>query len=443
MPETHPQKTPDSVSKRGNSPMQAAQVAFIRSENAAYWRQPVGSGSYLLEGAELHLDSGTAEIVFGGGSSVIIEGPAVFVPQGGGRLQITRGQAVVQTNEASAFPLIVQTPGGLLTHDMGEFGIAVDRSGQSFVNVFSGTLSVDSSWGQSRPASIQAGGAFAISSSGQRLSASLNPNTFVREKEYLARFNAEHSAYDRWFAQSCALRRNPHVVLYYAFEQEDFSENTIRNLAVRTDASDSNGVANLAGTGPGRFRHKPAARFSSDGHYVAAVLDRPLEAITLAGWYWIEEMSGKFTALLHTNGTALGGIHWHLNANHGGGWSFEFVQIRERRQLQRSWFDALSSGWSPQSITGRWVHLALVYDTRDGFAELYVDGQQVTRTSVSDGVPIRLSAFRLGNWYASVEERNNDWPRPLSGRIDEFVVLDRAMTQQEVAGVYDSGRPEN
>jgi hypothetical protein len=82
---------------------------------------------------------------------------------------------------------------------------------------------------------------------------------------------------------------------------------------------------------------------------------------------------------------------------------------------------------------GRWIHLAAVYDSEAKTARFYVDGVFDSETHLAVAPPARLGAARIGNWNM------ND--RRLSGRIDEFFIIRRALGDDEIRAIHASGNP--
>lgn len=426
---------------------QAPTVAVIRSGLDARWTGlAIGRDGELPLGKTVTLKEGLAEIVFDDGATLIIQAPATFEPTGTNGLRLIAGK-VTATIPDSAHGFTVATPAGLITDYGTEFGVHVNHDGQTLAQTYTGRIGLSPTGGGGE-VDLVAGDAVIATPRGRVREVQPDALAFVRQEEFLVRQAAVADAgvdpYQRWLAYSYDLRRDEDVVLYYTFDAADVTGQTLRNSAGGRRSRQYDARFTAQHSAPDRFGGDTAFRFGGDGDYVEAALDREMDAVTLAGWYWINEMDSTFASLFHTDGTGNnGGIHWHINTNHGEGWAIEFVQNRRRSPQPGYWYDALSPGWQPSSLSGRWVHLALCYDTEAGEAAFYVDGREVVRSQIDDGVPVRLGEFRLGNWYARVDERRDDWPRALRGRIDEFVVIGRSLTGDEVAAMYVAGRPDN
>lgn len=82
---------------------------------------------------------------------------------------------------------------------------------------------------------------------------------------------------------------------------------------------------------------------------------------------------------------------------------------------------------------GRWLHLATVYDSPKGTARFYLNGRLDNESPLAIAHPARLGAARIGNW-----DRED---RKLSGRVDELVLLGRAMSNDEIRALFEAGNP--
>ncbi len=82
---------------------------------------------------------------------------------------------------------------------------------------------------------------------------------------------------------------------------------------------------------------------------------------------------------------------------------------------------------------GRWVHLATVYDSARQTVRFYLNGQFDCESRLTVAHPPRLGQAQIGNW--------NQQDRKLSGRVDELLLLGRAMTDDEIRSLHAAGNP--
>jgi hypothetical protein len=84
-------------------------------------------------------------------------------------------------------------------------------------------------------------------------------------------------------------------------------------------------------------------------------------------------------------------------------------------------------GWVVQSgkvkiEAGRWYHVALVHEAKNGALISYIDGEEDARTTVAGGIEHRGGPLTLGDY-------NN---RPLKGRLDEVKIWNEALSQEDI-----------
>jgi hypothetical protein len=80
----------------------------------------------------------------------------------------------------------------------------------------------------------------------------------------------------------------------------------------------------------------------------------------------------------------------------------------------------------------------------------YVNGQLVGK-GVRRVVPLVLGRVELGNWGATGQTPGMEWAaqkpawfwnRGFKGRMDEFALLARALSADEIRKLYEQGRPD-
>jgi hypothetical protein len=88
---------------------------------------------------------------------------------------------------------------------------------------------------------------------------------------------------------------------------------------------------------------------------------------------------------------------------------------------------------------GRWMHLAAVYDADLRQVRFHTNGAVDSIVALPLGLPAVLGAAQIGNWNR--RQHSDTRGRQLSGRIDEFVILARALSPEEIHAQYAAGRP--
>jgi len=96
------------------------------------------------------------------------------------------------------------------------------------------------------------------------------------------------------------------------------------------------------------------------------------------------------------------------------------------------------------SKSGKWMHIAAVYDPAQRIVRQYVDGEEVSREQIIDTFfveKLRIGSAEIGNWGQPF--RKSPWfsVRNLNGAIDEVAVFDAALSAEEIKSLYDNGKP--
>jgi hypothetical protein len=120
-------------------------VARITGTHNCVWRNASAAityGSQLVAGQRIELEDGLAEITFGDGATVLLEGPATFEVSAPDKVALRTGRmAAVVPDRARGFRVHTQT---LDVFDVGaEYGLVAQESGASEVHVFNGMVKAD------------------------------------------------------------------------------------------------------------------------------------------------------------------------------------------------------------------------------------------------------------------------------------------------------------
>jgi len=155
--------------------------------------------------------------------------------------------------------------------------------------------------------------------------------------------------------------------------------------------------------------------------------------LTLAAWVRLDRLGEPYQSLIHTDGWSgnkPGQVHWMVT--------------RQTRMRLALFGNTLAEGFEaregqPDSRTpvlpeqGRWVHLASIYDSAAHTVRFYLNGEFDNEVVQEIAHPARLGPAQIGNW--------DKHDRKLSGRVDELLILGRAMSDNEVRGLFAAGNP--
>ncbi|QNN21309.1 hypothetical protein HED60_03165 [Planctomycetales bacterium ZRK34] len=384
----------------GESVRPAQHIALLTNMSDAVFTddgQAVALGSTLTAG-RLSLLSGSAQVMFDSGAVVDMTGPCVFRMTGPNRGELMQGAlSVYVPRQARGFA--VGAPGDVLVVDLGtRFFMQVDAQGACHVAVLEGQVQIE------RP---------------HESSRRLTRGQIAHVPSHSTRPVQIRNVHDQTLGQTW--HGDPALLAQF-----DFTQTPDEDGAVTNHVPSGGRPAMLEGITP--TLDAATGRFAAplDGVDDAIAIDLPghHEALTLAMWVWIDELDRQVNALMLSDSRDAGHVHW---------------QIRRDRQMV---FDVLQqtrvvAPIAPSvQLTGRWCHVAAVYDAVDRSAAVYLDGRMIGQTKIAVSAPAYIGKAHLGSW---AERSTGDLAfsdRHLRGRIAGFVALGRAATNDEILRLY-------
>lgn len=350
------------------------------------------------------------------GAEIVIEAPAAFSVESLQRLRLFSGRLSAEV-PAAARGFTVVTPAGEAV-DLGtRFAVDILPSGESEVHVFDGEV-VTRAGASGRPRSLRDGQAATVAANEPR---EFRTAAFIRSDEVAGIAAAVADGRQRRAVEALdSLRRDPATVAVVDFEE------------VSAAADTAGGQCRML---QGRWPGSRAAEFSAVGDHFPVDVggDGSWPQLTLSAWVRIDRLGQPYQSMYHTDGWQAdrpGQVHWMITR--------ECVMRLALRHMRLA-AGAVETDGYPDSRTpvvgsrGRWMHLATVYDSEARVVRFYVDGRPDGETRLEHAPPARLGSARIGNW-------NRD-DRRLSGRIDELVIVGRALSDAEIAAVHAAGTP--
>ncbi|MBL9151667.1 MAG: FecR domain-containing protein [Verrucomicrobiales bacterium] len=406
----------------------AAAAGIVFAVGAGWW--PGGDRSYatveraagtnglsdgaVLRGGRYEIEAGSVALVTTRGARIVIEAPAEFSFVSAQRLRLTRGRLAAEV-PPSAKGFTVVTPSGDAV-DLGtRFGVDVMGGGATEVHVFEGEVVAKASGSPTRQ-SVRDGQAVTLER-GVNVSRDLRSAAFIQLDE-IGGLQAGLVAGQRSKAEAAMeqLRRDPDLIALHDFESDEQLPGTFRLVQ-------------------GRWPGSRAPEFVNEGDHLKldAGGDREWPQLTLAAWVRLDRLGAPFQSLLHTDGWSedrKGQVHWMVTR-------LNTMRLALRGNTLAP--GAVEADGFPDSRTsvlpeqGRWVHLVTVYDAPAGMVRFYLNGRLDSETRQALAHPARLGAARIGNW-----DRQD---RRLSGRVDELMLLGRAMDDREIRALFEAGNP--
>jgi hypothetical protein len=259
---------------------------------------------------------------------------------------------------------------------------------------------------------------------------------FVSAEELARREAVElRSRYQNWKQQDHSLDQDPAMLVHLNFEDQRNVDRNLVNHAAGTRAS-ARGMILGCDWVDGRWPGKGALAFNNGGDRVRLSVPGEFHSLTYLAWVRVDSLPYEWDALALVDTFKAGETHWQLHRNGS-------MELSVRPQGAKAGWDRLLS---PPVITrqelGHWIQLAAVYDGSKRQMVLYLNGRQVASKSESHDRTLSLGSLELGNWTPrNLKASANYRIRNFHGRMDEFALLSRPLSSEEIRRFYESGKP--
>ncbi|WP_437225422.1 LamG-like jellyroll fold domain-containing protein [Planctomicrobium sp. SH661] len=396
--------------------MAAGSVFWWQSSKSAYASVSSCEGVSGLEKGRLLRDEwydiseGAIDLLTKDKTSLVIEAPARFRFESPERVRIEHGRLAAYV-PPTAGKFTVVTPSGQIVEMGTKFGVDVPRNGDAEVHVFQGEVVAHSPAGNSLRNLVDGD---ALSLSGKP--SLLRSGAFIHPNE-ISSLHAAIAAGQQQVSDVALekLRHDPSLIILLDFESLKYSDGNF-------------------GLVQGRWPGTRAAEFVKIGDHIKLNVGEGERwpRLTLSTWVRLDQLSEPYQSLLHTNdwGNQVGKIHWMITDSKKmrlGTWGNQDVTRRDGAKHEAD------SNPSLLFDQGRWIHLTLVYDSDLRSVKHYLNGKLDREVIVDVANPALLGEIQIGNW--------NAYDRKLSGRVDEMVILSRAMSDEEIKALYEAGNP--
>lgn len=417
--------------------------AVVRNLFDARW--PAGEEA-LREGESLgaetlRMEAGVAEIQFYSGATMVVEGPAEIVLKSAWEASCREGVVRMRVPPA-ARGFRLNGPETEIV-DLGtEFGLQV-RDGRTRVEVIDGEISFKHRNGPER--FVKKGAAWSLPNGGDEKQTAVGGIDFPDSGNFnlLAR-TRRRTDFERWMRHRDTLARNPSVIAYYTFDRPDPTALIASVSEPRNPELD--GAVVLAETTAGRWPGlNQALEFRRPGSRVRVRISGEFSAFTFAAWVRVDSLDRRYNALFMGDGYENGEPHWQIRDD---GKLMLSVMVDHTRSLPghpQSRFHHVY--FSPPiwdlSKSGRWMHLASVFDPDEKRVSHFVNGQRICEEAIEPKFHVdrlRIGNGEIGNWGEPFRETPWFAIRNLNGRIDELVILDAALPDEEITRLHENSR---
>ncbi len=396
---------------------------------------PLEVGDALPPG-RLALASGYAQVEFFCGATVIVEGPAELDLQSPLLARVKSGRLRAQVPPAArGFSLEVDD---MKVVDLGtEFGLSVSSEGAN-VQVFDGEVELQQPATDKRQ--LTAGQALTRSVDGEYSETTVTPDRFLDIAALESRAAGQRDErFERWRSWSENLRRDERLIACYAFDQDGGWQRRL-NSSLEPENRELDGAIVGAHRVPGRWAAKSGLEFKRPGDRVRVQIPGEFDSLTFSCWVKIDSLDRWYNSLFLTDNYNKGEPHWQILES--GQLYFSVRPVDPGEPGPRD-FKALSPAFWNADLSGRWIHLAVVYDTEAESITHYVNGRPLSHHDVPTEqiVPTQIGAASIGNWSLPTQPNAEFAIRNLNGSIDEFAIFAAALSADEIKEIHDNGKP--
>lgn len=126
-------------------------------------------------------------------------------------------------------------------------------------------------------------------------------------------------------------------------------------------------------------------------------------------------------------------------------WMVNFIGISHTEELCH-WESNMNKKWknfvSPPNILaeehlGNWLHISTVFDALHQKVKHYINGKKVADLSIQKNLPITFGKMAIGNY--SDHNALKRKPRSFHGRIDDLIILKKALSDSNMKNLYQQG----
>lgn len=432
----------ESIVTENQEEASAEGFAVVENLSAPVWREgvePRRTGDTLSK-ESFELESGTAEIQFFSGATMIVAGPANISLTSAWEATCHEGRVRMRVPPAArGFKL--HAPSTEII-DLGtEFGLEV-TDGEAHVEVFEGEIEFKHRNGEKRL--VEGGSAWKLpigdsESPAQTGNANIpNQNDFESQASELNRAD-----FDRWTKYSDQLSQDPRLIAYYTFDQDG---GHVPDLTATT-SHNHDGVIVLAEPVDGRWPgFKSALEFRRPGARVRVNIPGEFEAFTFSAWVRIDSLDRQYNALFLGDGYETGEPHWQID-DQGRMMLSIMVDDNRPNPMNKRGRGFHHIYFSPTmwdlSMSGQWLHLASTFDPSARKVSHFVNGALIHEELITDEFFIehlRIGNGDIGNWSQPFREDPTWAIRNLNGMIDEFAIFKQALSNEEIAALFQNSR---
>ncbi|GAB5559684.1 MAG: hypothetical protein SynsKO_13310 [Synoicihabitans sp.] len=396
----------------------------------------------LVPSGPLRLVSGIVQIELFSGVSVVVEGDADFEIHSPMDVSMLAGKLRARVPEAAQGFRVRSTEGDVV--DLGtEFAINV-TDGLSEVHVLDGEVEWHPKMG--RMHHLDGGEAVNWTKGGELEVVNANEAAFVGVEEVGERRSRSRlSQMQRWMDFSTQLQQDPRLVAYYQMGSSNRWSRRLANISGQGAGKVGEGAVVAATPASDRWgRLDQALDFSPTGSRVRLVVPDEYRSMTFLTWVKINSLDRWYNSLFLTDGHDLHEPHWQILNDGRLFFSVKKYDDNNAAEGRKAKHNFHSPSFWDTSLSGQWLMIATVYDVDARAVTHYVNGDAISREQIPDEYlveTVKIGAASIGNWGQPYSEDPAFTVRNLNGSMDEFAFFAAALSDDEIAEIYQHGKP--
>jgi hypothetical protein len=403
-------------------PIDVTSVAVLTRSVDAMWdgMQHSPENNTPLQPGLLKLKSGLAQIDFYCGASLVLEGPAELKLLSADQAYLNFGKLRSYVPEhAKGFTVKLKESDVI---DLGtEFALQVDPNGNSELHVIDGEVKLREQG--HREQHLEGGKALMLHEPGSHLEIPINEAAFVGFKSLYHLSDKSHQhRYKQWNHLRHRISNDQQALLYFSFENQNSWDREIINLAPNQI---SNGAIVGCRWSEGRWPGKKAIEFNGVADRIRVDIPGEFRQLSFVAWVKFSHLKNKLNSLLLTDSWSQGKLHWQVSRDK------EMVMGVHNHRNYVSKPNTLSEG--------QWLLLTSIYDLNTQSLKHYINAELKSQSQLKKTDVVTIGQASIGNWMNvdGMLVSNRDF----TGIIDEFMVLKRVLSENEIREMYQVGRP--
>ena len=416
-------------------------VAVVRREVEVVWEHALDAmvAGEVMPPRRIKFKSGLMEIQTDRGVVITVEGPADLEVVSGMEVICREGRLRADV-PPPAIGFVFKTPQFDVV-DLGtSFAMEIGRHKRSEVHVIKGLVQIvpDSKGGKAKR-DLREGNAIGVTdgvfkdieSDGDAFPSSSKLEQIVLE--------ADRRQRDSWARKQRALAADPDCLVYFDFQNLDKGSSLINSSVNATPSS--HGTIVGAQWARGRWPGKGGLEFRSLFDRVLFSISGQYKSLTFLASVRLDELDANDVALLTPSASSDGNFRLvfspsareedagnpRIDCKQDGSW--DFIGHEPAKSFLR------------RGRLGTWAQVAFIWDGKSRVIDRYVNGARLPGQEIPEELlaGLRIGKMEIGNQNHSSADSSHSIQK-LTGCIDEFAIIGRALSLQELRVYHIVGR---